>query len=409
MVRLCGTRSACDTGLGHALLVAMPAQPLSPTSRVLSRAARVAPLLARAAIVAAALVSFVPAPPRIVLGPPQTVITRNPAICVHTRLTDEVEEWKVQRTLALVREMGAPTIVEYFPWPYVDRGEGRYDWSHPERIIRHAEQQGLRVIARLGLVPARLRPPAEERVTSLTYLPYDAFDEFAAFVGAFVARYRGRVEDIIIWNEPNLAFEWGSRPPDPEAYTELLRLTYTAAHAANPAVRVLGGALAPTLEPESSGYAMSDLLFLERMYAAGARNWFDALAVHAYGFTAPPDAPPDPAAINFRRVELLRAIMVAHGDENKPIVITEAGWSDDPRWANSVRPGQRIAYTLDAFEQAAAWPWLEAVCVWNFRIPVDQRNRRDAYFALVSSDFTRKPIYDAIQAYARGWESPYTP
>ncbi|MEK7312761.1 MAG: hypothetical protein AAB382_12375, partial [Chloroflexota bacterium] len=51
--------------------------------------------------------------PLIVLGEPQTVQTTHPKVCVHTRLTDEVEEWKIQRSLAMVREMGAPTIVEY--------------------------------------------------------------------------------------------------------------------------------------------------------------------------------------------------------------------------------------------------------------------------------------------------------
>ena len=371
------------------------------------RLARAAPGLAHFGVLMFVVASLIPAPPRITLDPPQIVITNNPAICVHTRLTDEVEEWKIQRTLAMVREMGAPTIVEYFPWPYVDRGEGRYDWGYADRIIRHAENQGLRVIARLGLVPAWARPPAEERVTSLTYLTEDTFDEFAAFVGAFVARYQGRVHDIIIWNEPNLSLEWGGRAPDPEAYAELLRVSYAAAHAANPDVRVLGGALAPTLE--TSGSAMSDLAFLERLYEASAAQSWDALAAHTYGFTAPPDEQPDPDTINFRRVELLREIMVRHGDADTPIVITESGWSDDPRWTNAVRPGQRIAYTLDAFEQAAAWPWVEAACIWNFRIPADQANRRDAYFSLVSSEFVRKPIYEAIQAYARGWESPYTP
>ncbi len=55
------------------------------------------------------------------------------------------------------------------------------------------------------------------------------------------------------------------------------------------------------------------------------------------------------------------------------------------------------------------WPWAEHFCVWLFRQPLDRANRRDAYYALVSSDFLRRPIYDAIQAYARGWENPYQP
>jgi hypothetical protein len=123
----------------------------------------------------------------------------------------------------------------------------------------------------------------------------------------------------------------------------------------------------------------------------------------------PTDAEPDPDVINFRRVELLRAIMERHGDAATPVYITEGGWNDDPRWTNAVRPGQRIAYTLQAFDLVEAWPWAEKFCVWHFRQPVDRNNRRDTYYALVSSDYYVRPIYEAIQAYARGWENPYQP
>jgi hypothetical protein len=57
-----------------------------------------------------------PPQPSVSLGPPQTVVTNHPILCMHTRLTDEVEPWKVMQSLEMVRLMGAPTIVEYFPW-----------------------------------------------------------------------------------------------------------------------------------------------------------------------------------------------------------------------------------------------------------------------------------------------------
>ena len=41
----------------------------------------------------------VPPKPIVVLGPQQHVETINPRMGVHTRLTDEVEEWKIKRTL----------------------------------------------------------------------------------------------------------------------------------------------------------------------------------------------------------------------------------------------------------------------------------------------------------------------
>jgi hypothetical protein len=366
-------------------------------------------LIARLVLILAVARHLAPASPRVRLEPPQTVETLHPAVCVHTRMTDEVEEWKIQRNMQMVREMGAATIVEFFPWPYIEGEQGRYDWAHADRIIRHAENQGLAIIARLGLVPGWARPPVYEKVTTLSYLPADHFADFAAFVGAFVTRYQGRISAVIIWNEPNLSREWGDRPPDPEAYTELLRLSYLAAHAADPEVVVLGGALAPTTEPEESMGGMNEMRYLERMYDAGAAAYFDALAAHTYGFTDPPQAEPDPAVINFRRIELLRAVMIRYGDGDKQVYITESGWNDHPFWSNAVRPRERIAYTLEAFALVESWPWAERLCLWQFRQPVDHNERRDTYYALVSSDFVARPIYTAIQAYARGWANPYQP
>lgn len=373
------------------------------------RAALFVTLAARLALIVIVLRQLAPAGPHVELGPPRTVITEQPAVCTHTRLTDEVDEWKIQRTLEMVRDMGAATIVEFFPWPYVEPQRGQYDWTHPDRILRHTHNQGLNVLARLGLVPGWARPPTHEKVTTLQYLTADHYDDFAAFAAAFAARYADRIDGVIVWNEPNLSLEWGDRPPDPEGYTELLRTSYRAIKSAVPTMPVYGGALAPTLEPDDSPAAMNEIRFLERMYAAGAADAFDVLAVHTYGFTHSPDHPPDPNTINFRRIELLRGVMQRYGDSDTPMTITESGWSDDPRWTRAVRPGQRIVYTLAALEMVTAWPWVDRLCLWIFRQPLDLHNRRDAYYALVSSDFVIKPVYEAVQAYARGWPNPYAP
>ena len=344
-------------------------------------------------------------PPRVLVAPdpPQQVTTTNPVAGIHTRLTDEVETWKIQRTLRMVRELGTPWVVEFFPWPYIEPQEGEFTWHHTDTVIRHAENQGLTVIARLGWTPAWARPDGPngnvEQETTLTYIDDESYGRFAEFVARFVARYRGRVDHIIIWNEPNLSFEWGYRPVDPEGYGDLLREVYPGARAANPDVVVMAGALAPTLEPEGSAAGMSDLTFLERMYEAGANRYFDALAVHAYGLISPPEEPPARDAINFRRTELLRGIMVRYGDGHKPVYITEAGWNDHPRWTGSVSPARRIQYTIDAFEWAYhQWPWCEAVAIWAFRYPAPTYSYHD-HFTLVTDDFRPKVIYLEVQAY----------
>lgn len=331
------------------------------------------------------------------LGPQQHVVTINPKLGIHTRLTDEVEPRKIKRTLEMVREMGAPWMVEYFPWSYLEPVHGFYDWTHADLVVDHANRQGLTVIARLGLVPEWARP----RDSASSYLSADRYQDFGDFVYAFVDHFKGRVAYIIVWNEPNLALEWGFQPISPEGYTDLLKVAYRRAKEANPEVRVLAGALAPTLAPPGSEWGMDDLEYLRGMYAAGAADYFDILAVHAYGWVYPADDPPDPSVVNFRRTELVRQVMVEHGDAAKPIIITEGGWNDHPRWTRAVKPAQRIQYTIQAYELAQKWDWCQAVALWAFRYPWSAKSYLD-YFTFVTPDFEPKPIYLEVQRYAAG-------
>lgn len=336
-------------------------------------------------------------PRGVALGPQQSVESINPKIGMHTRLTDEVEEWKINRTLEMVREVGATYIVEYFPWAYAEGSKGRFDWYHSDLVIDHAKRQGLTVVARLGYVPEWARP---EHTTPL-YLDEEHFDDFGAYAAAFAQRYADSVDDIIIWNEPNLSLEWGYTPPDAAKYTEMLRVVYPMIKAVNPTVNVLAGALAPTIAEPGSEWAVNDLTFLQQMYDAGAAPFFDMLAIHSYGWSSDPDEPAAPEAINFRRTELLRQIMVENGDGAKRAMVTEAGWNDHPRWTRAVRPAQRIENTIRAYELAQEWDWLEALAMWAFRYPWDAKSYQDNY-TFVRSDFEPKPIYDELQRYSRG-------
>lgn len=345
--------------------------------------------------VAALLIAQIPPAP-VTLGPQQTVRTTNPKMGVHTRLTDEVEPRKIKRTLEMARQMGAPWIVEYFPWGYMEPAKGLYNWEHADLVVDHANRQGLSVIARVDFVPAWARPED----TTPRYLPQEHFDDYGDFIYAFVDHFRGRIHAVVIWNEPNLSFEWGSRPADPVGYVELLRVAYGRAKEADPGIVVVTAGLAPTLARPGDPRAMSDLRFLQAMYDAGAGPFFDALGAHAYGWKFPPDDPPAPDRINFRRVELLRQVMLENGDAEKSIYITEAGWNDHPRWTKAVRPAQRAAYTVRAYEIARGWEWCMTLAIWSFRLPWSTHTFQD-YFTLVDVDFVPKPIYREIQNYSR--------
>ncbi len=362
---------------------------------------KIFPYAIRLLIAAWCIGQFAPVTPRLLPEAPRTVQTQHPVVCVHTRLTDEVEAWKIQRTLQLVRAMGASQIVEFFPWAYVEGTRDRYDWAHPDRIINLAQQEGIMVIARLGTIPdwAMSKDPAVKQ--SRYGLTPEYYAQYARFVGAFAERYRGRISLIIPWNEPNLSFEWGYRQVQPAEYVQFLKGVYEAAHTANLDIQIVGGALAPNVEPTGSTNAINDLDFLRGMLTAGGASYFDAFSIHAYDLTkSAPDSEAAPDRINYRRTELLRTILAEAG-VSKPIYITEMGWNDHPRWAYAVHPGDRISYTLDAFRFAERnWPEVRAVCVWNFRTPAPTHSYPD-YWQLVWPDFQTRPIYEAIHNFAQ--------
>ncbi len=346
-----------------------------------------------------------PAPTLVALGPQQTVTSRNPFMGIHTRLTDEVEEYKIKRTLEMVREMGASWIVEYFPWAYYEPSPGRYDWSHADLVVDHARRQGLTVIARLGMVPDWARPNPDVKPTTNTYLDEEHYAAFADFVYAFVRHFRGRVDHIVVWNEPNISLEWGYRPVDPAG------LYRPAARRLSPRQRGQPGRDRPGrgagAHPGAGGRpGRHERPGLFAAHAGGRRRRGDGRAGRPrLRLAAAARRPGRPGHISLARVELLHQMLVEAGYGDMPVYITEGGWNDHPRWTKAVQPSQRAAFTVRAYEKALAeWPWCRAFVVWAFRYPRPANTYGD-YFTFVTTDFTPKPIYYAVQRYARG-EAP---
>ncbi|PDW02711.1 hypothetical protein CJ255_12575 [Candidatus Viridilinea mediisalina] len=327
----------------------------------------------------------------------QTVVSHNPIIGLHTRLTGIGDEAYIQQALEQVREMGASWVVDLFPWAYVQpRSRYGYDWTGADMVIEHAHRQGLQVIARLDIVPAWARPPG----STDRHLDPEYYADYANYVAAFAARYTPQgVRHIIIWNEPNLSFEWGERPPDPGAYAALLKVVYPQVKAVAPDAIIVAGALSPGSPLDDGRTRMDDMQYLASLYDAEAAPYFDMWAVHAYGGLEPPTAEPAPERVNFRRIELVRAMMEQFGDGHKHMIITEGGYNDHPRWNGAVTPAERINWTIATYELAQSYPWLDAVALWQHSTPFTTRSHPDAW-NFVAPDGTPRAIYHAVRAYA---------
>jgi len=339
--------------------------------------------------------------------------TDGPPVGVNTFLEQEVEEAKLRRTLALARDAGIGWIRQEFPWDDIEiHGKGDFQdrrtqppksaWDKYDRIVNLAGEYGLHIVARLDTVPAWARPPG----STFTHPPTN-LDDYGDFVATVVSRYRGRIRYYQIWNEPNLAFEWGNQNVNAADYARLLQVAYTRAKAADPDCVIIAGALAPTIDPGPRN--RSDVHFLEEMYRDGAAGYFDVLSTMAYGLRSGPDdrriADQD---VNFSRPILLREIMVRHGDAAKPIWLSEMGWNalpqgfpETPRYGR-VSEAQQAHYTVRGLQRIQAeWPWVGVTFLWYLRQPGNWRDsQQEYYFRLVDPDFTLRPVYQAVQAYA---------
>ncbi len=317
-------------------------------------------------------------------------------------LDREVEHWKQEKTLQMAREAGTTWIKQQFSWEEIEpQRKGEFDWAKYDRIVDLAEQYGMQIIARLD------RPPDWTRQDNrFKTRPPDDLADYGDFVYAFVERYRGRVGYVQIWNEPNLTAEWGFERVDAVAYTRLLEVAYRRAKEADAGIVVLSAPLAITLEDASMRGNHNDLIFLEQMYQAGAGDYFDILSSNAFGLDLPPEDPPAPDRLNFRRVELQREIMERYGDEGKPVWINEYGWNSAPAsfpddiltWER-VTEAQQAEYTVRGIAWARQhWPWLGVVNIWYFRQVGDIPPDRPAYyFALVDPEFNTRPVYEAVR------------
>ena len=274
------------------------------------------------------------------------------------------------RDASLVKEMGFGWLKQQFGWRDISNVRGDYAWDRTDRIVEIAEQLGLKLLIRLDRQPQWAQADPS---TLLGNAPPADLADFGDFCGAVAARYAGRITAYEVWNEPNLAREWGDQPPDPAGYVELLKVCYLAIKRADPGAMVISAGLAPT-GTDDPAVAMPDDKFYQGMYEAGSAPYFDVLGAHAPGYMNPPERSPDdtfadPALqarwITFRHVEDIRAIMVANGDGDKQIAITEMGWTSDNRqdspyaW-HAVTEEQKADYLVRAYQYARAnWqPWI---------------------------------------------------
>lgn len=299
----------------------------------------------------------------------------------------------------LINDMGMDWGKGFVNWGTVEPEPGQFRWIDPDNIVNALGDQQIKILMRVHGTPTWARPPG----SVLSHPPTDMAD-FGNFMAALATRYKGRVAAYEIWNEPNLNYEWGNQRPDPATYTKMLQTAYTAVKSVDPDALVISGGLSTTGDGSPTAYG--DLDFLQGMYKAGAKGYFDAFGSHPYPFGHAPNQV-DPWGLSLSRVEEQHQVMAAHGDGDTPIWITEVGWVIKSNWDLgehqdiSVTQQQQAQYLTETYvDVPRRWPFVNAIFLFNLDFstvswyPAPEPMR---WYAILNPDRTPRPAYTKLR------------
>lgn len=312
------------------------------------------------------------------------------------------------RDMGMIKAAGFGWVKQNIGWRDVEGArKGTFDWGRVDWIVSECNKLGLDLLVRID------HQPQWAGGNYPTNGPPNKIADLGDFLSVMASRYKGRIRAYEIWNEPNLAREWGGQPPNASQYVALLREAYRRIKQADPNAMVISAGLTPTgtWSPE----ATPDDVYLDEMYKAmggASSGYYDVLGVHAAGYKAPPEISPEEADDNpayggerffcFRRVEDLRRIMERYGDSAKQVAILEFGWTSDPiheaySW-HAVSEEVKAEYFVRAYAWAKAnWsPWIGLMNLIYIADP-DWTEADEQYWWAISlpgyPDFRPRPAY----------------
>jgi hypothetical protein len=318
----------------------------------------------------------------------------------------------------LAAALGARYERLLFWWSDLERAPGAAlnPYYFPRGMVDRERREGYELVGLIMNTPgwAAANPGDGPRsVPRNLYLPWDHPDNYwGRFVERLAREYAGRVDDWIVWNEPDI------RPGDPNAsyyawaggvedYNQLLRVAYRAAKKGNPAARVHLAGLTYWVDRHAGRpqYFERLLDLIAADPSAPANNYyFDVATLHLYA---------DPRTV-YRVPREYRELMRARGLD-KPIRINETNaipW-DDPTnegtgydRATDMRCtlADQASYVLQAFSLALAAD-VERIAVYKAQDGhgATRNGEVDAIerAALVREDGSLRPAFLAYQTAVR--------
>lgn len=327
---------------------------------------------------------------------------------------------EADRVMAATADMGLGWVKQQVEWRVFEPTQGAIRYFMLDQMVLSANEKGTGLLFSVTHAPDWARENGFD--TSVDGPPADP-QTMANFLKTIAERYCGSsLQAIEVWNEPNLAFEWGNRQPNAGEYMNLMAASYRAVKDACPSMAVVSAGLAPT--GAELPLAIDDQLYMAQMLDANLLSSVDAIGAHPSGYNVPPTAAWQDAcsAIDNDAVATFRGPcdsphrswsfrstlegyhqLLVDRQSDKPIWVTEFGWaaggSLEPgyEYANDNSFEEQAQWSVEAFQMMQEWEWVTGAFLWNLNFRYIDPNTERAQWSIISQDWQHQPALTALE------------
>ena len=223
-------------------------------------------------------------------------------------------------------------------WTALEPAKGAWNWAPLDAWVAAAEAHGVKeILLTLGQSPewASSQPDNVNYIGAGAAAPPSDFQDWRDYITAVGQRYKGRIRNYEIWNEPNDPKYYAGTVPQ---LVELTKEAYTILKSIDSANTVV----APV--PYDAGY-------LDQLLQNGMAPFIDVVAFHIYTYEQPPEQVVGPAIAN------VRFVMSKNGVSALPLWDTE-GASGDTTTTEDVAAAWIVRrYLVDLAYGSARFNW----------------------------------------------------
>lgn len=333
-------------------------------------------------------------------GQTDVILTNDDAVSgigmtLHLRGADAAT---VKREFDLMSAMGVTWVRIDIDWSAVQPKRRSLYWGSTDLLVNEAVAHQMGVLATIAYTPEWARSTSTRLLSDPTHARPTNLSDLANFASLAAQRYAPLgVHCWEVWNEPNTAKFWPTRP-DAGEYGQLFRAVATAIRGADSRATLLIGGISP--QYDGSAAEIPPAVYLEQLYANGTAQLADGVAAHPYSY---PNLPMDPAQRQvggFYDLPALQAVMANHGDGAKKIWITEFG-APTGTSVNAVSEQDQATILLQAQQQVAQWNWAGPLMYYELVDGGTDPTDGEQNFGVLRADLSLKAAAQALMDAAR--------